>query len=318
MEEHIGQEEIHVLTKYSQKISWEQPLRVLWHTCFGDPKHYEDFYFDKVYANNIVYAIESKGMIHVNPYNCKVMNQEVSLPYIVGVSTDKRYRRQGVMRSLLEQVISDLYEQRVPFAYLMPAKEEYYLPFGFRSVSKKVEYEVTCEAAEDVNCFQYLSYKDVQKLPRENRLQMFAEVNRWLEKRYDVYAIHDEDYYELLYTEKSCQSGDVVFCYEGIIDANHLIGIFAYAMDEDVPYVEQMIVKDANQVLTTYFADYKHCKVADTYPYMLRIVHREAFLELFGDNVASLCDLPLEKLTDAQMIDILFKEKNRIYFAEIV
>ncbi len=318
MEERIGLEKVHILTEYSQKIPWEKQLRSLWYSCFGDPQHYEDFYFDQVYAKNRVYTMEDKGMIHVNPYRCKVLNREMTLPYIVGVSTDKRYRRQGVMRTLLERVISDLFEQRVPFAYLMPAKEEYYLPFGFRSISKRVEYQVDCDAAKVKNHFQYLSYKEIQKMTLENRLQIFAEVNQWLEVRYDVYAIHDETYYDLLYAEKSCQSGDVVFCFDDMIDRNHLIGVFAYAMEEDVPYVEQMIVKEGCQVLPAYFADYKQCKVAKAYPYMIRIVHREAFLELFGDRLSKLCDKPLKELTDAQMIELLFTEKNRIYFAEIV
>lgn len=295
MKEYIGQEQIHIITEYSQKVSWEEQLRYLWRKCFGDPQHYEDFYFDKVYANNIVYAIKDKGMIHVNSYRCKVMGREMSLPYIVGVATDERYRRQGVMRSLLDKVLSDLHEQCVPFAYLMPAKEEYYLPFGFRSISKKIEREVTCNVAKAVNHFQYLSYKEVQKMPKENRMQLFAKVNQWLDAQYDVYAIHDEAYYELLYAEKLCQNGDVVFCFDKTVDANHLCGVFAYAMDEEHPYVEQMIVKDECPVLGAYFEDYKQCKVADAYPYMIRIVHQDAFLELFG-----------EKLSE------------RIYFAEIV
>ena len=78
---------IHILTEYSEKLIWEQSLRSLWQTCFHDPQHYEDFYFDKVYANNKVYAIKDMGMVHVNFYRCKVLGHDMTLPYIVGVAT---------------------------------------------------------------------------------------------------------------------------------------------------------------------------------------------------------------------------------------
>lgn len=318
MEECIAQEKIHILIEYSQKVSWEKQLRALWSTCFGDPQYYEDFYFDKVYARNVVYAIEDKGMIHLNGYRCKVMGKDMVLPYIVGVATNERYRRQGVMRSLLDKVLSDMHDQRVPFTYLMPAKEAYYQSFEFQSISKRTECEMDCKHRVSSEPIQYLSYGEIQKMSTEFRLQLFRIVNRWLEQQYDVYATHDEAYYDLLYAEKRCQNGDVIFCFDTVPDVNRLCGVFAYAMDADVPYVEQVIAKNAEQLLSAYFMDYSKVKIMVSYPYMIRIVHREAFLELFGEKLSRLCDLSPEELTDAQIIEILFEEKDNIYFAEIV
>lgn len=326
MGEHISHDKIHILTEYSQKDQWEKMLRYLWKTCFHDPTHYEDFYFGTIYPNNKVYAIQDKGMIHVNSYRCKVMNQEMVLPYIVGVATDEKYRRQGVMRSLLEQVLSDLHEQKVPFAYLMPANEEYYKPFDFRCVNKKSEYEVKRDTMECSESFQYLSYAEFQKLSTKTQTQLLAIVNQWLEQRYDVYTIHDKKYYDLLYAEKNCQSGDVVFCFKNVIDADHLCSVFAYAMDEEVPYVEQVIVRNyvscpaetMSAVFCSFFDECDVVKVAESYPYMLRIVHRETFLELFGEKLSKLSDRVVDELTDAQLIETLFEEKDNIYFAEIV
>lgn len=326
MKEHIGQDKIRILTEYSQKVAWEKDLRILWRNCFGDPLYYEDFYFDKVYSNNKVYAIEGKGMIHVNFYRCKVRGKEMSLPYIVGVATDERYRRQGVMRRLLERVLFDLEKDGIPFAYLMPAKEEYYTSFGFRSVTKKSEYEITTIGVKQSMQFRYLSYREFLNLPKDFREQIYEMVNRWLEKRYDIYTVHDEEYYDLLYAEKMCQSGDVVFCFEDVVDIKRLCAVLAYAMDENVSYVEQIIMQDdiqqlpekRNALFRSYFATCDRIRIAVSYPYMLRMVHREAFLELFAERLSGALSKPVEELTDEQILIELFEEKDNIYFAEIV
>lgn len=318
MGEQHKQEQIHILTEYSQKALWEQQLRYLWRTCFGDSQHYEDFYFDKVYAKNVVYAMEDRGMIHLNSYRCKVMGKDIVLPYIVGVATDVRYRRQGVMRKLLDFILSDMYEKKVPFTYLMPAKEVYYLPFGFRSISPKVEYEMKTYQVDVAENLIYLSYTELKKMSRDFQKQLFALINNRLEEQYDVFAIHDEMYFELLYEEKRCQSGDVVFCFQEKITLEYFFGMFAYAMQEDVYYVEQMIAKEREKLLVGYFKNAVKVKVENSYPYMIRIVHREAFLDLFGQRLAEICELSPEQMTDTQLVEVLFSEKNRVYFAEIV
>ena len=327
MKESSCQETIHVLTEYSQKVQWEDELRFLWKSCFGDPKHYEDFYFDKVYADNKVYAIKGKGMIHLNSYRCRVMGKDIILPYIVGVATNEQCRRQGVMRRLLEQVILDLDEQKVPFAYLMPANEDYYKPFGFQSVTEKKECDVWFKDAKGTLDFQYLTYEEFGKLSSKMQTCLSEELNRWLEQRYDVYAVHDKDYYELLHAEKICQSGDVVLCFSGAIDAENLCGMFAYAMDGEIPYVEQMILRELDfqsmdkmtALLGTFFTECDRVKVAQSYPYMLRVINRDAFIELFAGRLTDeKGSLITDGMTCDEMVEYLFVGKERVYFAEIV
>lgn len=326
MKEHGYQEEIHIITEYSQKISEEQHLRSLWRNCFGDPKHYEDFYFDKVYAKNRVYAMSDKGMVHLNFYRCKVMGKELELPYIVGVSTDERYRRQGVMRSLLKKAMNDMYEEGIPFTYLMPANVAYYEPFGFQSISKKEEVKIVVISDERMDNLQFITYENIKTFSQREKEQLLDMVDSRLDTQYDVYAIHDEAYYDLLYAEKLCQSGDVVFCFDGERTAANLCSVFAYAMDEDTPYVEQMIVMDVVRqseawmqcILSSYFDKNKVVKVALAYPYMIRIVQREIFFDLFGECLLEKLGPAYEKMTDSQLIECLFGEGKNFYFSEIV
>lgn len=326
MKEHGYQEEIHIITEYSQKVFWKQQLRSLWRNCFGDPQHYEDFYFDKIYPKNRVYAMSDRGMLHLNSYRCKVMGKELELPYIVGVSTDERYRRQGVMRSLLEKAMNDMYEEGIPFTYLMPANVAYYEPFGFQSISRKEEVEIAVVSDKRKDNLQFISYESIKTLSKKEKKHLFDMVDSLLDTQYDVYAIHDEAYYDLLYAEKSCQSGNVVFCFDGERTAENLCGVFAYAMDADTPYVEQMIVMDVvrqskdwmQRILSSYFDKSKVVKVALSYPYMIRIVQRKTFLNLFGECLLEKMGPTYENMTDSQLVECLFSKGRKIYFSEIV
>lgn len=327
---------IDIIDDWEQKRKWEVKLRYLWKSCFSDPIQYEDFYFDKMYVKNKVYAMSDKGMLHVNPYRCRVLSQEITLPYIVGVATDEQYRRQGVMRCLLEKVISDLEREGIPFTYLMPADERYYKEFDFYTVSEAMEIQVSNTAFAYKKCMRYMSYTEVKKLSDTEKKALFNKVENWLRKQYDIYAIHDESYYDFLYAEKSCQNGDVVFCFRTEAGVEVLCGVFAYALDDrDVPCVEQLVVlpeeridcrkikndglsQHNQEMICNYFAEYEQIKVVISYPYMMRIVNREAFLGLFQEKLLESSKTACEDMTGEQLLQKLFKEKDSIYFAEIV
>ena len=120
----------------------KQRVYEIWEDNFHDPVSYANFYFNEVYGKNEVLLNEEmsadenlvKGMLHLNPYTLHVKGQPAEAKYIVGVATDEEYRRQGVMR--------ELRSRGEWFTYLMPADENYYLPFDFRFGMAQVEQEL--------------------------------------------------------------------------------------------------------------------------------------------------------------------------------
>ncbi|MCI6859520.1 MAG: GNAT family N-acetyltransferase [Eubacterium sp.] len=122
----------------------------MWQRNFHDPAAYAMFYFDEVYGKNeILLNLEDKdgeetlkGMIHLNPYVLSVKGRPVKADYIVGVATDEEFRRQGVMRELLVEGFAKMRSQGKIFTYLMPADENYYLPFDFRFGMSQTEQEL--------------------------------------------------------------------------------------------------------------------------------------------------------------------------------
>ena len=73
---------------------------------------------------------------------CTALSATIGTGNIVGVATDEEYRRQGVMRELLVKTFQELRSRGELFTYLMPADENYYLPFDFRFGMAQVEQEL--------------------------------------------------------------------------------------------------------------------------------------------------------------------------------
>lgn len=284
--------QIEKVSQRSEKLLAEPSIRQLWRTCFGDPPEYESFYFKHVYQNNLVYRMDDRGMLHLNPYTCSLRGESRMLYYIVGVATDARYRRTGVMRSILKHALEKLYADKHPFTWLMPADVRYYEPFDFVSVSKgmKTEFSVEDRTFSGMDFLDYNEFR--QQCPQEQQREIWKTIDRMLAQQSDLYTIHDAEYFELLYHEKNCQNGNVVFCFE----EKQLKGFFAYAMDGTKLRVEQYLFRREesgknDRRAEDWISEYcrkcgkDFCKsfVRHQFPYMIRIVHVEEFLNLFAD-----------------------------------
>ena len=294
--------------KHIIKISTEEEkereehfLRELWRECFDDPQAYEDFYFTRVYSRNIVYAVKGGGMVHLNPYMCKICGREKELHYIVGVGTHFSQRRKGIMRQLLGQAFMDMYENREPFTYLMPADTRYYESFGFFSISKRKELLLAGDKMQPDQLMSgrkdagkqdilYMEYKRMQKIFNlKEQKQLYDKIDYFLEKQYHVFARHDAVYFELLAEEKACQNGDVVFCFKGDYDIDNLLGFFAYSMEDAKAYIEQNVFDDkiflerVYAVMNRYIQTEDRIKVIERFPFMVRIIDILECIKLYPE-----------------------------------
>lgn len=279
-------------------------LRRLWRECFGDPEAYEDFYFTRIYRKNIVYAIKDKGMLHLNPYLCKVGKRNRELYYIVGVGTRLSQRRKGIMRQLLKQALREMYGNGIPFTYLMPANVRYYEPFGFVSISKKRQIVLSEEndrhnglvgSAYIENSGEkeilYMKYEQMlDRLDMEERQRIYERIDNILEKKYHIFPKHDTSYFELLAEEKGCQNGNVVFCFEGNCLADNLLGFFAYSMEETDVYVEQNVywseipAEKIYAVISAYISAGNQITVIEQFPFMVRVVNVLECIKQFPES----------------------------------
>lgn len=120
----------------------KEKSRTLYEEMFPeDGKAFVDAYYRiKAAANRILVLERQKqilSMLHLNPYRFWLRGSLVDSSYIVAVATRPQYRHQGCMKRLLTKALEDLYQEKQPFAFLMPAKEAIYTPFGFRRMGNR-------------------------------------------------------------------------------------------------------------------------------------------------------------------------------------
>lgn len=207
----------------------KQTSRWLWQEAFPeDSQGFIDYYYKRKTADNRILVKEDEAgrllsMAHLNPYRVMVKGRLWELNYIVGVATAADSRRQGHMRDMLGKLLLDLHDEGAPFCYLMPASEGIYLPFGFRFVfdqplwqikkrlpeeTRRLELQLSEEAGTQAGTAAFGS-------EGEARDCLASWVNRWLDERFQVYAVRDREYMERLEEELDSEAGRVYGWYDG-------------------------------------------------------------------------------------------------------
>lgn len=195
--------------------------RKLWEEAFPeDSRSFDDYYFAEKLKDNRILAREEDGalaaMIQLNPYRIQAAGRQWQTDYLVGVATRKASRHRGYMRSLLLRMMADMRKAHMPFCFLMPADEAIYRPFGFTYIFRqpvwRLKKEETLEQRELIS-------------DQETWEAGFAAdwMNRWLEARYEVFAVRDPAYVRRLLKELASEKGSFRLLY----DREQLVGMIS-------------------------------------------------------------------------------------------
>ena len=290
--------------RLEQKNNNSQQVKRLWKDCFHDTSDYMEFYFDYKSRDNVVLGLEEDGelvsMVQLNPYELSVNQHHVHSYYIVGVATDERYRKRGLMRKLLRESMELMYQEKVPFTYLMPAKEAIYLPFDFRIVTtqrrksiplyhwsdkKKSSYQ-----AAGLHTHESTPAVKIQRITTsENDLhrELADYANETMNKQEQIYTVRDTYYYERAIAElEACGGALLAVCVQGVLKG---YASFAVEMDKVEiweffcePDWESFLVDSVMEfVMQRDSKDvYEEVEPSTAPPIMARIIHIEEFLKL--------------------------------------
>ncbi len=208
----------------------------MWRRIFHDSTAYTDFYYNEVYGKNEILLEENeealRGMLHLNPYTLRVGGNPVEAHYIVGVSTEEEYRRQGVMRNLLNAAFKHLREKGEAFTYLMPADENYYLPFSFRFGMEQHEQEVEAGITQPIE----LGYEFLRDSLAEPAEFVKAE-NDFKKSNYSICTEIDKAYLERLSKEVGSEFGIIFY----VKKDQHPMGRFVVYAEDDFMSISQMV-----------------------------------------------------------------------------
>ena len=294
----------------------------LWQECFGDSKEYTDFYFQWKVKDNQILTIYKKdslcSMLHLNPYILSVRKQQVPANYIVGVATKKDERRQGFMKILLEKALYQMYQENMPFTYLMPAAEAIYAPYDFRVVYEQEPWNKIMKATiqnlreqhENLNGYKDIIVKPLNIEDKDCMEKLATFCHDRLSKDYDIYVHRTPYYFERLIHEMKSGFGEVLVCYKG----GQIIGYVSY-MAEDTIYITEMITnqneKDITlQALGAYFEDNIKKEIYEDKEHksttiMVRIVDFSTFIK----NISA----TEEMYIIMKVVDDIIQENNGIY-----
>lgn len=250
-------------TKVSNDREDAKAYYKLWQDIFNDPEAFADYYFKEKYKDNEVLAVEMDGklvgMTHLNPYQFQVAKEEHTIQYIVGVSTLEEYRRQGIMRAMIEKIIRDLSDKGELFTFLMPAKEAYYTPFNFAFIYDRYLYKTKAIGAEEeVHAASVDGWDKSSGFVGTNwSIRSFTDFNckdlidfchGYWDKHFQVAPIRDRSYFKRLEREVACEDGKINLLY----NKDELIGFFTYALEDKTMHIRELITSSEREEVISY------------------------------------------------------------------
>ena len=207
------------------KAMENQRARKLYEEIFDeDSPAFVDYYFRVKAAENEIFVVENEkqeilATLHLNPYKMMFCGEKVKTNYIVAVATRADCRHQGMMRSLLQASLQEMYRREETFTWLMPAAEAIYRPFGFRFIYEKNKMTVTADVlqrAETDKNWQIHSDQEVsgdifcEEAKKEDLAELACFAEKQLSKLAEVYTVHDIAYFEQRMQEVGCEGGSLI------------------------------------------------------------------------------------------------------------
>lgn len=263
--------------------------RALWEESFHeDSPSFVDFYYsEKARRNKILVAEEDEAivaMLHRNPFEVVVKDRIWKVDYIAGVATGLAWRHQGYMSRLLSRSFADMYMEKMGFCFLVPVNPAIYLPFEFTYISDLPQLTIS-----EKGMLRLGGRALIERAEECEEAARFA--GKWLEKRYEVYAMRDEEYYCQLCREVRSADGDLILL-RSRDERERLAGISAYYGDAGTEQRELICLPDYVK------------EIAPPKPYAMgRIVNLEQFvsvIRLKDESEASEMELMIE-VTDGQI-----------------
>lgn len=192
-----------------RKLSQEEHVktRELWEEIFTeDTPEFLDYYYSVKAKENEIYVIEDGdkivSMLHLNPYEMRIADKIYQTHYIVAVATDEKYRKQGLMRQLLNHAMQVMSDRGELFTFLMPAAEAIYKPFGFEFIYEQKQGRIAGRRYEDASLvIEYAEASDC------NAIADFA--NQVLQE-YNVVTWRTDSYYQILLSELASEDGGIL------------------------------------------------------------------------------------------------------------
>lgn len=213
--------------------------RKLWEEVFPeDTQEFLDYYYYIKTRENEIFTVEEddeiQSMLQLNPYEIRLEDKTFSSCYIIAVGTRREYRGRGYMRGLLHTSLNEMYGRKIPFTFLMPAAAAIYTPYDFRYIYDQEIREMDIGSNVPVSMADTgIRIRDAAFFDGEKMAQFFE---RHFSSLWQVYAVHNNEYYKTMIMEQQSEHGGV-----RLMEADgELVGMFAYAREDHLEIREPL------------------------------------------------------------------------------
>ncbi len=187
----------------------KKELRQLWKTAFGDTDRYIKYYFSsKADKSHICTDWEGDtlcAMAFFTPYSVMYRGKECVAPYLVGVATDERFRRQGKMTKVLTEGLLAAKEEGAPVAFLCPENPEVYKKLGFCPAYYRETFITKKRGTQTLSVTSYMALDET-----EQDLVVKFTANCLESQKFDLYMKRSRMYYAEVCRELQALDGELL------------------------------------------------------------------------------------------------------------
>lgn len=219
------------------KREYRNEVVTLWNTGFPVINNaYTQFFFNYIYKEDqtLVYTHQGHviGCLQRIPINIMVNGRYLKSSLLMGMVTDPRYRRQGIMSELIS-IQQDLCDHSELITCVLSNDNSWFTQFGYSPIYNKQTIELTRDNVAQV------SHEGISFRYRANdMLKLYADFI----KRFNGYAVRSKQDIELMVQRSNDLNGKVIFYYdqEDILQAYAL-----YHYDGLVCVIDEIIYMDS-------------------------------------------------------------------------
>jgi len=209
----------------------------LWKQAFShDDGGYTDHYFKSGYDLADTYLLRDDKTIYctlqVQKHPMVLHGQLVEYAFIMGVVTPEPYRRQGMMRKLLNEVIRIL-ERQCLVTLIQGYLPEIYFEYGFEPVY--YQQQLVIERSKQQG-------RDSKGVVFDYQPGLMADIYEAFTRHFDGYRKRNEAYYQQWQPSLMAMGYRVVLCYS---ETDAMVGYMVYRKDGEQLAIEELIYNNA-------------------------------------------------------------------------
>ncbi|MCD8027913.1 MAG: GNAT family N-acetyltransferase [Erysipelotrichaceae bacterium] len=213
-----------------------EDIKKLWQTCFEDEDEIStNYYFDNLYDNHQTYVIkhheEILSAMQIVPMDIMHNNKIQNSYFILGVCTNPHLQGQGLMKELMNYVLSKY--QQYPI-YLQAYVPDIYKSFGFH-------------ISHHLQVIEFIPHFEYETLNISHDYTLLKTYYDIYTKQFNDYRIRDLKYFDLFI--QRCQAfGENIMIFQDL-------GYFVYHIHKDNVIISEIIYlnEDAFKHMLSYF-----------------------------------------------------------------